>query len=367
MMNSVHKFATQPLPDTDVGMLFDVSPVATLLFAPHGVVLRANAAARRMFGCLAGELDSQQSAQLFPEGGWSAARDSADDKGSIPRRVSARRLDGTIFPARVRVVALGHGNGEADAHELLVTVEDVTEFDALIAERVAAIATANKEFESFIDAAAHDLRAPLRILSGFADALDEECGAALNEEGRTFLDEILKASGRMEGLIDGLLALARCGRAEMHCEKVDLTTLIDLVLYELRHSAAERVVDCEIEPGLQVWADVRLLMTVLRNVLGNAWKYTMRTPQPAIRFYSEQRDGRTWMCVSDNGAGFDMAHAQRLFKPFTRLHRQDEFPGHGLGLATVQRIVQRHGGAVAAAAEVNRGATVRFWFPDAPD
>lgn len=367
MTNSVHKFSTEPRQDADAGMLFDASPVATLLFAPHGVVLRANGAARRLFRCVAGELDSRSVTHLFPEGGWSAPRHGGDTRHEAVRRASARRLDGTSFPARVSVVALGSRDRNDDAPELLVTVEDMSEFDALLAERVAAVATANKEFESFIDAAAHDLRAPLRILSGFADALDEECGAALNEEGRTFLNEILKASGRMEGLIDGLLALARCGRAEMHCEKVDLTTLIDLVFYELRHAATERVIDCQVAPGLQVWADVRLLMTVLRNVLGNAWKFTMRTPQPAIRFYSEQRDGRTWMCVTDNGAGFDMAHAQRLFKPFTRLHRQDEFPGHGLGLATVQRIVQRHGGEVTAEAALNQGATVRFWLPDAPD
>jgi signal transduction histidine kinase len=293
---------------------------------------------------------------LFPEGGWNAAGEGA-------RRLPARRLDGTTFPAQVRVAAIGEGNGRA----LLMTVDDMTEFDAALAQRDAAVATANKEFESFIDVAAHDLRAPLRILSGFADALDDECGATLNEEGRGFLDEILKASDRMEGLIDGLLALARSGRAEMHCEKVDLTTLIDLVLYELRHAAAERAVECEVEAGLTVWADVRLVTTVLRNVLGNAWKYTMRNEQPRIRCHSEQRDGRTWICVTDNGAGFDMAHAQRLFKPFTRLHRQDEFPGHGLGLATVHRIVQRHGGEVSAEAVVDRGAAVRFWLPDSPD
>jgi light-regulated signal transduction histidine kinase (bacteriophytochrome) len=344
-------------------MLFDASPAASLLFAAHGVVLRANGAAQRMFRCVAGELDAQPVTHLFPEGGWSPGRQAGVARSDIARRVSARRLDGTTFPAQVRVAALGDG----DAPELLVTVEDVSEFDAALAERIAQLATANKEFESFIDAAAHDLRTPLRILCGFADALEEECGTVLNEDGRAFLKEILKASGRMEGLIDGLLALARCGRAEMQCEKVDLTTLIDLVFYELRHAATERVIDCHVEPGLHVWADVRLLMTVLRNLLGNSWKFTLRSAQPSIRVYSEQRDGRTWMCVSDNGAGFDMAHAQRLFKPFTRLHLQDEFAGHGLGLATVQRIVQRHGGEVAAEAAVNQGATVRFWLRDASD
>jgi signal transduction histidine kinase len=232
MTNPAHKFSPGSGSNGDAGTLFDASPVATLVFAPDGAPLRTNDAARRLFRCVTGELDRQPAARLFPEGGWDAAGEGA-------RRVSARRLDGTSFPARVHVVALGEGS----VRELLVTVDDMTEFDAALAQRDAAVALANKEFETFIDVAAHDLRAPLRILSGFADALDDECGATLNEEGRGFLDEILKASDRMEGLIDGLLALARSGRAEMHCEKVDLTTLIDLVLYELRHAAAERAVD----------------------------------------------------------------------------------------------------------------------------
>lgn len=356
MTNSAHKFSPANESGIDAGTLFDSSPVATLTFSPAGALLRANDAARRLFRGVTGELDQKSAADLFPDGGWDAT-------GTESRRISARRFDGTTFPARLRMSSLGEGH----ARELLVTVDDMTDIEAALAERDAAVAQANKDFESFIDVAAHDLRAPLRILSGFADALDDECGATLNEEGRGFLDEILKASGRMEGLIDGLLALARSGRAEMRRERVDVTTLVDIVLFELRHAAAERAVDCEIEAGLSAWADVRLLTTVLRNLLGNAWKFTMRTSQPAIRIFSEQRDGRTWICVEDNGAGFDMAHAQRLFKPFTRMHRQDEFPGHGLGLATVHRIVQRHGGEVAAEAEVDRGATVRFWFPDSPD
>ncbi len=356
MTNPAQQISRGPGPDVNDGTLFDACPVPAIWFAPHGAVLRANGAAHRLFAGVTGELDKQSAIGLFPEGGWNVVSENA-------RRIRARRLDGTTFPARVRVTALG----EAAAPELLVTVDDMTEFDAALAEKDAAVAMANREFESFIDVAAHDLRAPLRILSGFADALDDECGATLNEEARGFLDEILKASERMDGLIDGLLALARSARAEMHCEKVDLTTLIDLVLYELRHEAAERTIDCEVEAGLTVWADVRLVTTVLRNLLGNAWKYTARTPRAMIRCHSERHDGRTWVCITDNGAGFDMAHAERLFKPFTRLHRQDEFPGHGLGLATVQRIVRRHGGDVVAEGRVGEGASVRFWLPESPD
>jgi len=188
---------------------------------------------------------------------------------------------------------------DADA-TLLVTLEDLTEFED-------AIAASNKELESFMSVAGHDLRAPLRILKGFADALEDECGAVINDEGRGFLREILKASDRMDGLIEGLLTLSRAGRAEMNCESVDLSTLVELVAYELRHGKIEREVEFQCEPGINVWGDVRLMMTVLRTLLGNAWKYTSHTARPAVRCYAEERGGQRWVCVTDNGAGFDMA------------------------------------------------------------
>jgi signal transduction histidine kinase len=122
-------------------------------------------------------------------------------------------------------------------------------------------------------------------------------------------------------------------------------------------------VKLDLQPGICAWGDVRQMMTILRTLLGNAWKYTSRTAQPVVRLYTEERDGATWICVSDNGAGFDMGQATRLFRPFTRLHRQDEFAGHGMGLATVSRIVQRHGGRIEAEGTVGKGATVRFWLP----
>jgi signal transduction histidine kinase len=149
----------------------------------------------------------------------------------------------------------------------------------------------------------------------------------------------------------------------MHRENLDLSMLADMALYDLRHAKNARAVEVDVQQGLSAWGDVRLMMVVLRTLLNNAWKYTGKTAQPKVRFYSEVRAGRTWLCVSDNGAGFDMAHADRLFQPFTRLHRHDEFPGHGLGLATVRCILRRHGGDIEAEAAVNQGATFRFWLP----
>ena len=122
-----------------------------------------------------------------------------------------------------------------------------------------------------------------------------------------------------------------------------------------------------VDPGIHAWGDVRLMISALRILLGNAWKYTSRTERAASASTPKMRDGRTWYCVTDNGAGFDMTHASRLFQPFIRLHRQDEFPGHGIGLATVQRIVKRHGGEIEAESAVNQGTTIRFWLPPRPD
>ena len=333
-----------------MGAWFAVHPVASLIFTRAGRISAANPAARSLFRCDAAALAGNSMTEFFPELGNSWSEASA---ASVHRRFVVRRPDRSTFIARVQIVLLG--TDASDTAPWLATVEDLTEHELEIAE-------SNKELESFTSAAGHDLRGPLRILKGFTEALEDECGETLNDEGKTFLKEIIKASDRMEGLIDGMLAMSRAGRAEMACENLDLTTLVELVYYELRHAETERNVECEVAPDITAWGDVRLMMTVLRNLLGNAWKYTGRTAQASIRFHVEQRFGRTWYCVSDNGAGFDMAHAERLFKPFTRLHRQDEFPGHGLGLATVQRIVKRHGGEIEAEAVAGQGATVRFWL-----
>jgi len=276
-------------------------------------------------------------------------------QGVTHGRVAVRRPDGQNFIARVHFMPTTTVNPAP----LLATIEDLSDWEQ-------EIAAANKELETFMSAAGHDLRAPLRILKGFTEALDDECAESLNEEGKSFLKEIVRAADRMDGLIEALLALSRAGRAEMHCENLDLSMLADMALFDLRHAKNARAVDVQVDAGLTAWGDVRLLMIVLRTLLNNAWKYTGRTANPVVRFYSEIRDGRSWLCVSDNGAGFDMSHAERLFQPFTRLHRQDEFMGHGLGLATVRCIVRRHGGDIEAEATVSQGATFRFWLPPAP-
>jgi signal transduction histidine kinase len=332
--------------------LFVAHPVPSLLFDRNYLVIAANTAAQKLFRCERTALEGFDMVNFFPELGSSLR---ATRQVTAMRNVAVHRPDGSNFIARLQLVAPGEG---VDA-PMLATVEDMTEYEQ-------EISAANKEFESFTSAAGHDLRGPLRILKGFTEALDDECGAVLNEEGKSFLKEILKAADRMEGLIDGLLAFSRAGRAEMASEKLDLTTLAELVTYDLRHGKTAREVECVVEPGISGWGDVRLITSVLRILLGNAWKYTSRTERGTMRFHMEVRDSRAWYCVSDNGAGFDMAHASRLFQPFIRLHRQDEFPGHGIGLATARRIVKRHGGEIEAESAPNQGTTIRFWLPPRP-
>ena len=365
MNQLVEKLLTDPAPaPTGVYALFECTPVPTLLLAPNGAIVRANAAAHAQLSCAPGALPGKSAALFFPELWHGAGRSSEDvNAGDAPRRLTVRREDGTSFVARARFAHLGAaGHGQ-----FLATLEDLTASDCELADAQSQVVAANREFQKFIDVTAHDLRAPLRILTGFTDALEEEYGARLDGEGADFLKEIRNASARMEGIIDGLLGLARSGRAEMACESLDLTTLVELVFYELRHAESGREVECEVEPGLVAWGDVRLMMTLLRALIGNAWKFTGRVAPAMIRVHSEKRDGRTWVCVTDNGAGFDMEHAARLFKPFTRLHRQDEFPGHGMGLATAHCIVKRHGGEIEAAARPGQGATLRFTLAAMPE
>jgi PAS domain S-box-containing protein len=237
------------------------------------------------------------------------------------------------------------------------------ELERRVDERTAELRAANQELEGFAYAVSHDLRAPLRAMSGFSQALLEDYGPRLDGEARAFLDQIALASGRMGELIDGLLTLSRSTRGELQRDRVDLSALAQRVLAELAAAEPARRVSWKIQPGLAARGDSRMIEVVLTNLLSNAWKYTARSEAPMIRVYSEQDGGERYVCVADNGAGFDMAYANRLFQPFQRLHRQDEFPGIGIGLATVQRIVHRHGGTIRARGAPGQGATFSFTLP----
>ena len=225
-------------------------------------------------------------------------------------------------------------------------------------------AEAENERESFSYTVSHDLRAPIRVVEGFTKILKEDYGGALDRIGNDHLDRVLGAAARMNSMIDALLTLSRLSSQPLARQPVDLSQLAGYVAEDLRRQSPERQVSLHIEPGLQVMGDPTLLRLVLENLLGNAWKYTGRCRAPEVWLERRPQQPGTFT-VRDNGAGFDMRFADRLFGVFQRLHSASDFQGTGIGLATVRRIVRRHGGEVWAEAEVDRGASFHFSLPSA--
>jgi hypothetical protein len=232
-----------------------------------------------------------------------------------------------------------------------------------VRQRQAELEVLNKELEAFSYSVAHDLRSPLITIDGFAHLLVEACGESLNEDGRGYLGRITAATTRMQGLINDLLALSRIVRAPMNHIDVDMAQMGNEIAATLAERAPERKVEFSVEDG---WArgDVGMLRIVLENLMSNAWKFTSKTPNARVQLGIVERTERlTSFYLKDNGAGFDPRYCSNLFSPFHRLHTQEQFPGTGVGLATVRRIVNRHGGEIRASGEVNVGATFYFSLP----
>ncbi len=216
------------------------------------------------------------------------------------------------------------------------------------------------ESDNFSFTVSHDLRAPIRVVEGFTRIVKEDYGRLLDRVGNDHLDRVLGAAARMNLMIDALLTLARLSTQPLARQPVNLSQLASYVVDDLRRGTPEREADIEIEPGLQTQGDPTLLRLVLENLLGNAWKYSARSPRTHISLSTTHHGSKTAYVVRDNGAGFDMRSSERLFGLFQRLHSASEFPGHGVGLASVRRIVRRHGGEIWAEAEPGRGAAFYF-------
>ncbi len=283
-----------------------------------------------------------------------------------------RRKDGSVFIGETLGAQLN--DGEGNLLGFMGVVRDITDRKAreeelrqhrehlaeLVEERTAELSAVNKELEAFSYSVSHDLRAPLRAIDGFSHALADDYGAKLDATGQSYLTRIRKGAQKMALLIDDMLQLSKVARRELQVGPVDLTALAEKLVNQLRDAEPAREVDIRITPGVHGEGDATLLQVVLQNLLDNAWKYTAKTTSPVIEFGQTEKNGTPVYYVRDNGAGFDMRYADKLFGAFQRLHRPDEFEGTGVGLATVQRVINRHGGRAWAQGEVNKGATFYF-------
>ena len=234
------------------------------------------------------------------------------------------------------------------------------ELEQRVQERTAQLEAVVKELEAFAYSVSHDLRTPLRSLDGFSQALLEDYAGQLDAEGQDYLRRIRAASQRMDQLIDDLLMLSRLTRSNVYREIVDLSALVQTIAEELGQAEPARRVEFVIPPGIKACVDARLMQIALENMLGNAWKFTSAHPDARIEFGAMRKNGVRVYFVRDDGVGFDMTYAGKLFGPFQRLHTPEEFPGTGIGLATVQRIIHRHGGQIWAEGAVEQGATFYF-------
>lgn len=300
---------------------------------------------------------------LKPVQSLQAFASQAEVGKEIPERLARGRFFGELEQLRRAVLRMFETLRER-YRALLASQQRIADMNAelerRVEERTAQLDLANRELQAFAYSVSHDLRAPLRGIDGWSLALLEDCGEQIDATGRSHLQRVRAEAQRMGLLIDDLLRLSRVSQAELHIDTIDLSSMVRDVMGELRREQACDRLRLVVEPGMQASADPALLRVLMVNLLGNALKFSSRRPDPVIEVGTERSGGGVVYYVRDNGAGFDMADAEKLFSAFRRLHRQSEFPGTGIGLATVQRIVHRHGGRIWAEAKPDAGATFRF-------
>ena len=357
--------------------ILQTSHHAILIVNGDGRIIEVNAQAERMFGYAPSAMAGMSVETLVPEKlrpqhfrDRSAFAAAPGHRMARSRDVFARRSDGGEFLAEVVLGPISLQGSPL----VVVTVADITDrvraetevrrlnasLEQRVAERTAELQTSNRELEAFSYSISHDLRAPLRAIDGFSRILEHDYAARLDENGQDYLTRIRRSAKRMGELIDDLLNLARIGKVDLKRTEVDLSAEAGAVADALRTASPEREAQFDIAQGMTARGDARLLRIVLENLLSNAWKFTARRAPARIEFGQKEIDGRTAFYVSDNGAGFDMAYADKLFGAFQRLHDVRDFPGNGVGLAIVHRIIGRHGGRIWAQAKPEKGAAFYF-------
>jgi PAS domain S-box-containing protein len=358
-----------------LGAIVDSSEEAIVSSGVDGLITSWNPAAERIYGYPAAEAVGQPAALVLEEDQRGEETETLrafvasqrgngnGSDGSVRHETVQRRKDGTTFPASVVFSAIRDDDGALIGTSAIGRdISEQLRAEAELRARMDDLERANQNLETFTYSVSHDLRAPLRSLSGFSAALVEDCGDGLSADGRDYAARIQAASGRMAALIDDLLRLSRVWRAELQdVQAVDLSAEVARIAEDLQRGAPDRRVHFTIQDAVWVPADRVLIRSVLENLVGNAWKFTSRRENASIEFGTIPVGDAPVCCyVRDNGAGFDVAYAGKLFTPFERLHTTDEFPGTGVGLASVQQIVERHGGRVWAEGAVGKGATFYF-------
>jgi PAS domain S-box-containing protein len=361
--------------------VLELAPDGIVIARRDGSITFANSEAGKMFGYELGELVGKPIESLIPkryrEKHMGHREGYAEEPRTRPMGIGldlyGLRKDGTEFPVEIAL-----GPTWVDG-ELTVTaiIRDTTErkraeaeirrlnadLERRVVARTAQLEAANRELEAFSYSVSHDLSAPLRLIDGFSRDLAKQYQDKLDDRGKENLKWIRESTAKMARLIEDMLRLSRVSRKETHLQDVDLSAVTESIANDLTNQNPERRVRFSIQPGVVAHADASLMRIALENLIGNAWKFTSKTPDARIEFGVTEQEGQCVYTVRDNGAGFDMTYSDRLFTPFERLHTEAEFPGTGIGLAIVRRIINRHGGRVWAEGEAGNGASIYFTLP----
>ncbi|MDQ7823263.1 MAG: ATP-binding protein [Candidatus Eremiobacteraeota bacterium] len=367
--------------------VFDNLPVGIWILDQRGTIIFGNPAGRKIWaGALYINVEEfgeykgwkRPSGEPIEPEEWTAARAFRKGESIIDDEIEIACFDGTRKIILDSALPLLDEQGKISG--VVVVNQDITErvrieekikklneeLEERVRERTMELEASNRELDAFAHSVSHDLRSPLRGIDGWSLALIEDYGSALNEEGRQYLMRVRSETQRMGQLIDALLQLSRVTRADISHEKISLSAIASAHMDSLRERDRSRRAVTIIAPGLTVEGDDRLLTIALLNLLDNAWKFTGKCDEALIEVGKEEKSGKTVYFVRDNGAGFDMAYAGKLFAPFQRLHRPSHFPGTGIGLATVKRIITRHGGDIWAESEPEKGSAFFFTLWERP-